>query len=195
MEAFLLCLAFFTPVQHKNGACWSKVWDAVGRVRSEGCSPRFFIISFNCWSSSTSLLRTQSQFSSSLTVSEPCWFPVPEPVFVQAVHDGVPAVYDLHQSLHQPLLLPLLLSGLQVICCSGSEALRKDASAESRVWKRSLTGFLQQPAELPLHPRLLLLQLLGPGSDGGGGLLSKTPSILFFSGSFSLTSTPAPIPS
>lgn len=123
MEAFLLGLAFLTPVQHKNGACWNNVWADVGRRRAEGCSPRFSIISFSCWSSSTSLLRTHSQFSPSLTAPEPCKFLVPEPVFVQALHDGVPAVYDLHQSLHQPLLLPPLLSGLQVICCSGSEAL------------------------------------------------------------------------
>lgn len=47
-----------------------------------------------------------------------------------------------------------------------------------------LTGFLQQPAELPLHPRLLLLQLLGPGSDRGRGYCQKhLPYYLFRPGS------------
>lgn len=184
MEAFLLCLAFFTPVQHKNGACWNNVWD-VGRMRSEGCSPRFFIISFNCWSSSTSLLTTHSQFSSSLTVSEPCRFLVPEPVFVQALHDSVPAVYDLHQSLHQPLLLPLLLSGLQVICCSGSEALaggkthrpsRGSGNAASPGFSSSLRSSPSTPGCCCSSSWVLALT--------EGGFLSKTPSILFFSARF-----------
>lgn len=196
MEVFLLCLAFFTPVQHRNGACWNNVWDDVARMRSEGCSPRFFIISFNCWSSSTSLLKTHSRFSSSLTVSEPCRSLVPEPVFVQALHDGVPAVYDLHQSLHQPLLLPLLLSGLQVICCSGSEASTGGQThRQSRgSGNAALPGFSSSLRSSPSTPGCCcssswVLALTA------GLLLSKTPSILFFSARFSLTSTPAPIPS
>lgn len=57
---------------------------------------------------------------------------------------------------------------------------RRNRLAEPSVCKRSLTWLFQQPAQLPLYPRLLLLQLLGPGSDGGGFVWKHLSFLILF---------------
>ena len=38
---------------------------------------------------------------------------LPQPVLIQALHDGIPVVYDLQESVHQLCLLPALRLALQ----------------------------------------------------------------------------------